>query len=277
MSWNIYQDPESGEIRKSQRDYLLEVVRAAGELKEQKLPSRCDLLLSDPDSPMLESSEISAFRSVLQKVAYAREGRPDFDFVVSYLQGRQSAPTKQDWEDLQHLLGYVKRVPEREVVFKPTDLQLRAYADAAFNITADGRSHYGYVVTLGKSLICSKGGRVKTIVRSSTEAEITAVNEVVSDLLWCRDILEELGYEQKAMPIREDNQSCITMLQQEPRNFQSKSKHVRVKWAFFRQEYAKRTLFLKYCPTANMVADLLTKPLGGKTHNLHSTRLFHGV
>ena len=277
LSWNIYQDPESGEIRKSQRDYLLEVVNAAGDLKEQKLPSRCDLLSSDPNSPVLQAKEISAFRSTLQKVAYAREGRPDFDFVVSYLQGKQSAPTEQDWKDLQHLLGYVKRVPEREVIFKPTDLQLRAYADAAFNITQDGRSHYGYVVTLGHALICTKGGRVKTVVRSSTEAEITAVNEVVSDLLWCRDILEELGYLQKAMPIREDNQSCITMLQQEPRNFQSKSKHVRVKWAFFRQEYAKRTLYLKYCPTSDMVADLLTKPLGGKSHNRHSTKLFSGV
>ena len=170
---------------------------------------------------MLSAKETSNYRSVLQKVAYASEGRPDFDFV-----GKQSAPTQQNWRDLMHLLGYVKRVPEREVVFRPTDLQLRAYADAAFNITADGRSHYGYVTTLGGSLICSKGGRIKTVVRSSTEAEITAVNEVVSDLLWCRDVLEELGYTQKSMPIGEDNKSCITMLQKEPRNLQSKSKHV---------------------------------------------------
>ena len=105
LSWNIYQDPDTGEIRKSQRDYLIEIVQAAGELKEHKLPSRSDLLVSDPDSPLLEQKDISAFRSTLQKIAYAREGRPDFDFVVSYLQGRQSAPTKQDWDDLQHLLG----------------------------------------------------------------------------------------------------------------------------------------------------------------------------
>lgn len=163
------------------------------------------------------------------------------------------------------------------MIFRPKDLQLRAYAHAAFNITQDGRSHYGYVVTLGGALICSKGGRIKTVVRSSTEAEITAVNEVVSDLLWCRDVLEELGYHQKAMPIWEDNKSCITMLQQEPRNFQSKSKHVRVKWAFYRQEHENKVLYLKYCPTESMVADLLAKPLGGKAHNLLSSKLFHGV
>ena len=72
---------------------------------------------------------------------------------------------------LQHLLGYVKRFPEREVVFQPTDLQLSAYADAAFNVTADGGSYYGYVVNLGHAVISTKGGRVKTIVRSSTKSE----------------------------------------------------------------------------------------------------------
>ena len=276
LSWNIYQDPKTGEIRKSQRDYLIEVVRASGVDKENKLPCRSNLLDSDPDSPMLSDTMINRFRSTLQKVAYAREGRPDFDFAVCYLQSKQSKPTQQDWSDLEHLLGYIRRFPEKEVVFKPKDLQLRGYCDASFNITTDGRSYYGYIITLGGALVSTKGGRVKTVVRSSTEAEISAVNEIVSELLWCRDVMEELGYDQLKMPIREDNLSCITMLQKEPRSFHSKSRHVRVKWAFFRQEYSKRTLSLSYCPTEKMVADLLTKPLGGKAHNLHSSSIFGG-
>ena len=232
LSWNIRQDPVTMTITKSQHDYLFEVVEASGVSKEQKLPCRCDLLTSNPDSPPLPPHGVSNFRSTLQRVAYAREGRPDFDFVVSYLQSKQSNPTEQDWSDLGHLLGYIKRVPEIVVHLDPTDLQLGGYVDAAYNITTDARSHYGYVITLGNSLISSKGGRIKTVVRSSTEAEISAVNEIVSELLWCRDILEELGYPQQPIAIKEDNQSCITMLQQEPRNFQSKSKYVRVKWVF---------------------------------------------
>ena len=219
---------------------------------------------------------ITTFRSTLQKVAYAREGRPDIDFVVSYLQTKQNSPTKQDWDDLSHLLGYLKKFPEKIVTFKPTDLQLRGFADASYNLTSDARSHYGYIVTLGNSLIASKGGRIKTVVRSSTEAEISAVNELISDILWCRDILEDLGYPQHKINMYEDNKSCITMLQQEPRNFHTKSRHVRVKWAFFREEYEKRTVKLRYCPTEKMVADLLTKPLGGKAHTLHSNRIFNG-
>ena len=276
LSWNIFQDPTTFEIRKSQRDYLLEVVKASGVTKEHKLPCRSDLLESDPESPKLSERDVSRFRSMLQKVAYAREGRPDFDFAVCFLQGKQSAPTQQDWSDLEHLIGYIKRFPEKEVVFKPTDLQLRGYADASFNITSDGRSHFGYIVTLGHAMVSSKGGRVKSVVRSSTEAEISAVNEIVSDLLWCRDVLEELGYEQAKMTILEDNQSCITMLQKEPRSFHSKSRHVRVKWAFFREEFSKRTLCLRYCPTEKLVADLLTKPLGGKSHSLRTSSLLNG-
>ncbi len=58
-------------------------------------------------------------------------------------------------------------------------------------------------------MVSSKGGSVKSIVRSSTEAEISAVNEIVSDLYWYRDVFEELGYEQAKMTILEDNQSCM--------------------------------------------------------------------
>ena len=184
--------------------------------------------------------------------------------MVCYLQSKQSNPSQQDKKDLEHLLGYIKRFPDKQVIFKPKDLLLRGYADASFSITPDGRSYYGYVITLGHALTSSKGGRLKSVVRSSTEAEISAVNEIVSELLWCRDILEELGYQQHKMPIFEDNQSCITMMQQEPRSFHSKSRHVRVKRAFFRQEHAKRTVCLHYCPTSDMLADLLTKPDGEK-------------
>ena len=129
LSWNIRQCPKTGEIRKSQRDYLLEVVKTSGVEKEHNLPCRLDLTESDPNSPNLTEIMVSRFRSTLQKIAYAREGRPDFDFAVCFLQSKQSKPTLQDWKDLEHLLGYIKRFPEKEVIFKPKDLQLRGLKD----------------------------------------------------------------------------------------------------------------------------------------------------
>ena len=83
LSWNIFQDPKTKQISKSQRDYIQEVVKASGIEKEFNLPSRSNLLEVNTTSELLPSQGISTFRSTLQKIAYAREGRPDIDFTVS--------------------------------------------------------------------------------------------------------------------------------------------------------------------------------------------------
>ena len=102
------------------------------------------------------------------------------------------------------------------------------------------------------------------------------VNEVTSEILWASDVLVEIGFPQDQVTIAEDNNSCITMLQTEPRNFQTNSRHVRVKWAFFRQEHEKDLLKLVYCPTEIMRADLLTKPLSCKLFRDHDSAIRDG-
>jgi hypothetical protein len=131
-------------------------------------------------------------------------------------------------------------------------------------------------MTLGGSTIASKSFRIKTIVLDSTSAEIVAVTDGICEALWARDLLIELGYAQKSIEIKEDNQSCITMLQKEPRNFQTKSKHVRVKWRFYRQVHRNGLVHLKYCPTEDMRADLLTKPLRGTARCRHMVSILKG-
>ena len=71
LSWNITQNKATGEIRKSQRDYLNEII---GIERERKLPCRSNLLIGDPKSPKL----IDFFRYQLDPAdsfyQYARPG-----------------------------------------------------------------------------------------------------------------------------------------------------------------------------------------------------------
>ena len=120
LSWNIHQDPKTMKISKSQRDYILEIVKTSGIEREHHLPSRANLLLSDPNSPPLPEQGITTYRSTLQKIAYAREGRRDIDFTVSFLQSHQAQPTQQDWDDLAHLLGYLKYAPDKPIIIDPS-------------------------------------------------------------------------------------------------------------------------------------------------------------
>ena len=277
LSWDIIQDPSTGSIRRSQASYIRDVLKTLKIDKFENYPMRGNLLTHKPEASLLSPAKHSEFRSNLQKVAYAREGRPDIDFVVAYLQRQQTAPTETDWSDLQHLLYYLNKEPEHWVMHEPSDLQLRAFVDSSYNLTSDGASHYGFLLTVGHSLVGLKGGRINTVVRSSTEAEIVGVNEVTSEVLWARDVLIELGFPQQDITIAEDNSSCISMMQTEPRNFQTNSRHVRVKWAFFRQENDKEILRLVHCPTEKMRADLLTKPLRGNVFKEHDTAILQGT
>ncbi len=55
----------------------------------------------------------------------------------------------------------------------------------------------------------------------------------------------------------EDNQSAISMAKNP--QFHGRSKHINIKFHFVREQVAANKSLLKYCPTQNMLADILTK------------------
>ena len=60
--------------------------------------------------------------------------------------------------------------------------------------------------------------------------------------------------------IKEDNQGAIA-LSKNPK-YHPRTKHIDIKCHFIRDKVAKKEIVLDYCPTEQMLADLLTKPLG---------------
>ena len=84
-----------------------------------------------------------------------------------------------------------------------------------------------------------------------------------SDVLHTIDLLNELNIKQQSVPIYEDNQAVITMMTNEI-NFQTKSKHVRVRYDFLREQVAASILTFRYLSTELQLADLMTKPLIGE-------------
>ena len=273
LSCEIFYDKKN----KSQETCIKSMMQAAGITGYRDLPHRGDLL-SAKESKQLGPNATSRFRSLLQQAAYAVNVVPTIRFTVSVLQRKTTSPTEQDAEDLLHLLKYLHKHASCRLTFAPKDLQIRAFSDASFGVHSDQRGHYGYLLTLGgahNSPFITKDGQIKTQSRSSTEDEIHAVNATASDVLWARDIMTALGFIQKAVPIYEDNESVITMLQREPRNFQTKSKHVRVKWAFFREQFKCGYMYLEHCPTTEMTADIFTKPLMEQVFHKHATTVVY--
>ena len=113
-----------------------------------------------------------------------------------------------------------------------------------------------------------------TVAVSTAEAEVNAAVVGVQEVIHINGILEELGYKPKLpIPLYVDNQAAIA-LSKNPEQ-QSKTKHFAIRLAFLRESCQNRIVSLRYVPSEDMVADILTKCLV-KTKNKKCLSLLMG-
>ena len=95
-------------------------------------------------------------------------------------------------------------------------LRLRAYADASYGVHMDGKSHTGNVLTLGRGPIFCKSSKQKSVTKSSCEAEILALSDIVSTVAWMKDFLQEIGVTIEPPILFEDNWAAIFLVTNGP-------------------------------------------------------------
>ena len=87
-----------------------------------------------------------------------------------------------------------------------------------------------------------------------------AANDAAFDNAWLRELMTELGQPPRAPTVLNvDNQTAILVATDD--NNRVRRKHINVKHFFLRQEIAAGRLQLRWCPTAEQLADILTKAL----------------
>ena len=105
-----------------------------------------------------------------------------------------------------------------------------------------------------------KSRKQTCVALSTAEAEYVAMSAAAQEATWIRQLLEDLYYKQIDPTIlHEDNQSAIAVAQN-PQSH-SKMKHIDIRYHFVREKVLDNTVELRYCPTNDMLADILTKGL----------------
>lgn len=105
------------------------------------------------------------------------------------------------------------------------------------------------------------------VALSSTEAEYYSLSQMTQMMAGLRSTMVDLGETEivkKPSRIYEDNKSCIAIAYK-PMH-QGRTKHFDVKAHFIRDRIEKGEVEVVYCPTEEMVADMLTKALPAKQH-----------
>ncbi|UYV72111.1 hypothetical protein LAZ67_9001848 [Cordylochernes scorpioides] len=243
-------------------------------IKIQELVERYNLQEAKPTFTPMESGYpgISDVKLLPNNVQYQQligsllylsvVSRPDIAAPVCILSSRNQNPRNCDWNAAKRIVRYLKTTKELELRIsnqKPPTLE--AYSDATWaSDNTDRKSLSGNLFLLGSNPISWMTGQQGCVSLSSTEAELISAAEASQELLWLLDLLKDLELEQKA-PIyfHQDNQSCLKICSSE--KVSSRTKHVATKIHHLKDLQKKTVIKMIYCPTGDMKADILTKPL----------------
>ena len=125
------------------------------------------------------------------------------------------------------------------------------------------KSHTGLIFTLGKGAIISGSTKQKTNSRSSTEAELNAVDEKLSKIIQVKKFLECQGFKVKLNIIFQDNTSTMKLQNNGKISSGKRTRHFDIKLFYITDLISRDEVTVIYCPTDDMIADYMSKPVMG--------------
>jgi hypothetical protein len=169
-------------------DYVEEVLADLPEDMEgtATTPTADHLFTVNDAADKLGSEKSEFFHSCTAKILFlCKRGRPDVQTPIAFLCTRVSQPVVDDLKKLKRVVCYLRGTKRMALTLEANNLQMiKWWADASFGVHRDMRSHTGGTMSLGKGSIYSTWVRQKLNTKSSTEAELVGVDEVMSMILW---------------------------------------------------------------------------------------------
>jgi hypothetical protein len=125
------------------------------------------------------------------------------------------------------------------------------------------KSTTGALILLGGSLIWGKSVKQSIVTKSSFEAELVALSDMASMVLWVSMFMGSLGYHLDVPIIYQDNQSTIRVATRGLSN-NGNTKHIDIRYCWIKEMLEQDALKIEFKKTDEMIADGCTKPLNGE-------------
>ena len=261
----VERDRDNRQMKLHQAQYLSNLLEKFGmqDCKPAATPVDQSTKLMPNEGEPVEKDKYQALVGGLTYAVTAT--RPDLAQALGTVNQFCSNPGEEHWKAAKRILRYIKGTIDYGITFdgnKETDVELKGYVDADWGSNPNGRkSQSGYLFTLCGGVISWASKKQSVVALSSTEAEYVAASLASQEAVWLRALLEDICFVQEEPTIiKEDNQGAIA-LSKNPK-YHPRTKHIDIKYHFIRDKIVKKELILDYCPTEEMLADLLTKPLG---------------
>jgi transposase InsO family protein len=216
---------------------------------------------------------LKPYRELVGCLMYAMlTTRPDLCVAVNFYSRYQTNATQSQWVGLKRVLRYVKATLKYGLFLpKFSQTLLVGYADADWASEADRKSTSGYLFEVFGGVVSWSTRKQSVVALSSTEAEYIALSLAACELLWLKNLLNEMFVKTDSpILLYEDNMSCIHQLSK-PES--SRQKHVDVKYHFVKDLVAQNQIDVHHLKSDEQKADILTKGLPSVQFNKLRTGL----
>jgi Reverse transcriptase (RNA-dependent DNA polymerase)/gag-polypeptide of LTR copia-type/Integrase core domain/GAG-pre-integrase domain len=203
--------------------------------------------------------------------------RPDIANAVRVLSKFNSCYTNEHLMMAKRVLRYLKGTTNYGLVYRAdpsqsTTLHFDAYADADLGNDMDTRrSTSGFILQVNGCTIAAKSKLQNVAVDSTCSAEFVAANFCATEIVWAHNLCKQLEWSFDKTTLYQDNTSAIAVIKSVGKHH--KSRGVDLKLHRIRDLARQGVFEVVYCPTDDMVADILTKSLPGPKFQAHRERM----
>ena len=229
------------------------------------VPAAKHLFTTHADAPKISPQEQEIFQHLTMQLMYlSQRGRPDIRTAVAFLSSRVANPDQDNYMKLGKVIKYLESTIDMTLRLQADETNLlQWWVDAAYANHPDMKGHTGATFTMGHGSIYSNSLKQKLVARSSTEAELVGVHDILPQILWTRNFLISQGYPVQQNVVYQDNMSAMLLENNGRKSSTKRTKHIELRYFFIHDQVQQNKVLIQHCPTLNMRADFFTKPLQG--------------
>lgn len=252
---------EENFISINQERYAREILKRFGMENCNQVTSPCDV--AQKLTSRSNGSPVNVpYREAVGSLLFLVQGtRPDLAFAVSNVSRFNDKHDASHWNGVKRIMRYLKGTCDYRIAYRRNcDEPLNGYADADWaNERDECRSYSGFVFKLAGGAISWSCKRQTSVAVSSTEAEYVAMAHAIKEAIWLVRFIRQFE-KLNTIVLHGDNQSAMVIISRE--GFNGRTKHIDVGYHFCRQHVISGLISMKYVPSAENIADCLTKGVG---------------
>ena len=256
-------DNNTQTISLNQSNYLLKILEKYGltEAKTVSTPADPNVKLQKNDGCSKRVDPIRYQSMVGSLLHAARATRPDIAQAVGMVSKFNAEPTEAHLTAVKRIYRYLKGTVNLSLQYRAKGGELIGYSDSDWANDLDNRhSTTGNIFIMSGGAISWISQKQTTVALSTVEAEYVALGSATQEAIWLQRLMSDLNIgQEKPTVIREDNQGAIAIAKHPIGH--KRTKHIDIKHHFIREAVHTGTIVLEYCPSNQMIADILTKPL----------------